>query len=405
VVHRINLFHQRPAEFVNAVQSFLDVRQAGRVVAVCMVAVCKDRGQPPLPKSVWAGRTGKNLVFRRLKDMNILTALKLASLLISGVIGIIASVSETKDKKKRINKIGKFLLYLSICSLLLGIVCQVIESRESQISSQKSQEQLTVLADSTTKQLSYSERMIGNLDYLSITANFEFEAINGTAAEFAANAIDVGIGDVRKAIEDAQNSLNHARHHDKITGMVPVGHRGTMLLFNDGKMRVEENFDLFDNNWETDKASRDKLNRLAESVRSPVFEIRLFSKSTQQSGSSNPDLFTVTEGGKFSYFCDESNKLFMSWIFECPKTNWHQTMRMTSVADLDNATFCINFTNNPYLDGYWLRPKEMNLDFGKCNLNVNDFRFKWNNVNPTTGATNYGFESVLPPPNAALDKP
>ena len=45
MVHRINLFHQRPAEFVNAVQPLLDVRQAGGVAqADVIVRAERDAG-------------------------------------------------------------------------------------------------------------------------------------------------------------------------------------------------------------------------------------------------------------------------------------------------------------------------------------------------------------------------
>jgi hypothetical protein len=353
--------------------------------------------------------------------MGFLTILKLLSIILSGLIGIVASATETRDKRKRINKTGKILLILSSVSLLIGVVAQVTESRESEISSQQSQARLEALARTATnslaslkmqglvgqKELSYIERMVGSLDRLSINVQFEFEPMSDVAADFQTRATEHRGEVIQRQLEQMRATLKNNGFTNNVYPSSAIGYvhdesSGETMLVGIDRLGVQafDDFNLFATNWESDNTSMNKLNSLVESLKSPVFEMRLVSKLTEQSGLSNPDFFTSTEGGKFVDYVNRSNKLLLTWNFECPKTTWRQTMRMTSVADLDNAKMCIIFTNSPYLDGYWLRPREVNLNFGKSILTITDFQFKWFKLNPTTGATNYGYEGILPPPNA-----
>ena len=334
--------------------------------------------------------------------MGFLTILKLLSMIISGIVGIVASSTETRDKKKRINKVGRILLTLSSCSLLIGIIAQVIESRQTYIASTQARKQFENLSETSQKQLSYTEKMAGKFDYLSIDTSFEFEPLNETAVEFADNAVIYATAGIKEAIKKAREALGKARHKEDIVGYIPVGPRGTIIMTDKGVLKVVENFDVFVNSWNTDRTLSNQLNTLVACLKSPVLELQLFSKATQQSGDSNPDFSSLTEGGKFRFFYAESNKLYMDFEFECPKTNWHQNVRMTSVTDLDNAKVNVAFTNAFSLNGYYLRPVGMRLDCGKCTLSAGDFKFHWANTNPKSGTTNYGYESILPTPDTTL---
>jgi hypothetical protein len=186
---------------------------------------------------------------------------------------------------------------------------------------------------------------------------------------------------------------------------------------------------VFDQNWLEEVSSIDQMMTFFNYACSPHLKLELFSRRVNNIMTQKPDFVALTSTNQslpiFNYdgikkritltdmpqaleYCFDYNcitkEITVTRHFELPPESWKQTIRMSSIFDLDDATLRLSFgdTNNPSSLRYEPHVAYAVLDFGLVRITVDDLLPLKPQTRKANKTANYfnAYTAKMPPPNS-----
>lgn len=396
----------------------------------------------------------------------LLTFLKFAGVVVSGVAGLIAVASaeegERKVPKTRAGIImahvfnKRWAMHCAIIGLVVALLSQFSETlkttfdektarRKDQQVNQALQQQISIATEALEKleeqgatvhhEMLYLEYMAGKFKKISVDLTFEVPTTQPDFAPLVQKIEEIispeGISAFQRmtnaippntpGVAYSKSVIGYINSKDKMTGEVHT------FVASSATVPIPVEY-VFDPKWITDVSTNVQLMTFFNSISSPRLKLELFSRRVTDTAAYKPDFVALTSTQRslpFFYFDKEKNRITLdempatsqccfkyntvtkqttvNWHFNLTPESWRQTIRMSSVFDLDDARLRLSFggASNPDLPKYHLQLSSAKLDFGLVRITLDNL-LPLERKKQKTNETNYSyiFTGTIPPPNS-----
>ena len=383
----------------------------------------------------------------------LLTVLKFAGVVVSGFAGFIAIASEKETKKsppktktglilKRVfNKrwamhwaiMGLVVAFLSQFSGTLKVTLDEREARrkEQQISQvmQKQISLATISLRTIHQEMLYLEYMAGKFQKLSVDVVYKVPATDSDFAPLVQKIREI-ITPEKISLYEGMTDFSFSQN---VLGCMSISNKSTgwqYILTSSGEtISIPFALVVFDQNWLEEVSSNDQMMTFFNYACSPYLKLELFSRRVNNIMTQKPDFVALTSTNQslpiFNYdgikkritltdmpqalkYCFDYNcitkEITVTRHFELPPESWKQTIRMSSIFDLDDATLRLSFgdTNNPSSLRYEPHVAYAVLDFGLVRITVDDLLPLKPKKQKANKASNYfnAYTAKMPPPTS-----
>jgi len=326
-----------------------------------------------------------------------LTILKLSGIIVSGALGILGTVTETRSKKTgRLTPWGKWALSLTIAGFGTALLAQIAEQVKGQRDNQIAQDRTNRQLEEADKSLKYLERLATRFDTLSFSVTYELDETNSffePLMNFIGRIIPMDNRFTQSATNTSLNSsiTNQAMSQtfaengsntesgtfsENVAGY-HMNSDQTFVTFSVG-LNGAGGFEFFLPTrrelltlLNSDSTPSPEFDKLFDFLNGPHFSIALY--TPQNTIPRTPDLYVLAtnlvEPPKLVYYANPE-KLTITWVFSCPKSNWKQPKRILALPDLVNGSLCHSLLNEPtQISGHLLAVDgELIVDLTKIRL-------------------------------------
>jgi hypothetical protein len=340
---------------------------------------------------------------------------------------------------RRLTREARIGVYLIGAGLFVSFAAKVIEQYLTNQRSLQSQQQTATQLDRAEeqlmlarrsiskleeqgalarKELAYIKRIVGELDDLTIEASYELCFTNAATKALASRMRSYAAPVIAQGLpvplsDPSQTTTNTDDGDDEQTNVYSLN---TVGMLNDPKLGlivhsfvpstgdIEFNFgEVFSETWLSELGSTAELQNLVKYLQAPTLEVRIFSRRTNTRILSKADLFcprTKAKSEPTVIVNHTSNRLALRWTFECPRDRWRQTIRMSSISDIDEAILSLNLCSEPAALERGLRPLAATLSFGRTSVVATDFELSQLKQARFDRRYEVAFTATLPPPDS-----
>lgn len=330
-----------------------------------------------------------------------LNILKFAGIIVSGALGILGTVTVTRSKRTgRLNHWGKWALCLTVAGLVTALVSQIAQlfkEHHDILQAQARIEEQMAVEQSTLYRV---ERILTRFDTISISVRYEL-VTNSAPLLSLRNYTAYWIQTNMLTSWDSSETNLESYRGEAVT--FDGSNSVDVFSYNDSLQLSLPSPAILEGN-SADTPSTQDFKDFYFFIKNPCLAFALYAPN--RDCSQIPDLYftttnlnkTPTLGLDFS-----SGKFFIEWTFDCPKSAWKQSKRMTSLPDLPNSKLYLSFLNSPSKITSTLKPLSVETAFDLTKLKSWNFSRVILPPEAATGATIIPYTPGQSPPENPAD--